>query len=204
MGGYGSGRRGWPKRKAEDCLAVDIRALRKGGHLRRWGMPIAWGLYSATGNCIAHVDLCVLDQTVEFDYQVRNRDGTFERRHRVAAIERTPCRFGGTRTWFLCPLPECGRRVTTLYVADGEVGCRHCHDLRYTSQCESVADRAMRRERRIRKKLGAGGDLTRPIVTKPKGMHWTTYRRLRSEAYRHQTVSLAGMQLFIDKCRRKM
>jgi hypothetical protein len=74
--------------------------------------------------------------------------------------------------------------VTTLYIAGGEVGCRHCHVLPYTSQFESVADRAMRRERRIRKKLGAGVDLTKPITTKPKGMRWTTFWRLRSDAYR--------------------
>lgn len=152
----------------------------------------------------ADVDLCVLDQTVEFDYQMRNRDGTLERRHRVAAIERTPCRFGSTRTWFICPLPGCGRRVTTLYIDDGEVGCRHCQDFRYSSQSERAADRAMRRERRIRKKLRMGPNLTVPITAKPKGMHWRTFLRLRSEAYRYNAAGLADTLRFLKKCGRRV
>jgi hypothetical protein len=67
-----------------------------------------------------------------------------------------------------------------MYIADDEVGCRHCHDLRYASQSESAANRAMRKERRIRKKLGLGPNLTVPIITKPKFMHWKTFLRLRS------------------------
>src|SRR5262249_43581798 len=147
--------------------------------------------------------LRIEEEAVHFEYRVRNRDGSVEQRHRVAAIERTPCRFGGMRAWFLCPLPDCRRRVTTLYVADGEVACRHCHDLRYASQSESAANRARRKERRIRKRLGMGSNLTIPIVTKPKFMHWRTFQRLRSESYRYQAVSLADMQYFIDKCKRR-
>lgn len=204
MGGYGSGRRAWGNGKAEDCLAVDIRALKKGGHLRGWWKPVAWGLYSGGGHCIASVDLRIEEEAVHFEYRVRNRDGNLEHRHRVAAIERTPCRFGGTRPWFICPRAGCGRRVTTLYIADGEVGCRHCHELLYASQSESPAGRAMRRERRIRKKLGMGPNLTVPITAKPKGMHWRTFLQLRSEAYRYNAAGLADTLRFLKKCGRRV
>lgn len=68
-------------------------------------------------------------------------------RQNVAHLVSTPCRYGGTRWWFLCPLSidgkSCNRRVTTLYFVDGSgFGCRHCHDLAYRSSREShKADR---------------------------------------------------------------
>ena len=56
----------------------------------------------------------------------------------------TTCpRFGGLRWWFLCPLVvggrPCKRRVGKLYLPPGSryFGCRHCHDLSYTSRQES-------------------------------------------------------------------
>jgi hypothetical protein len=48
-------------------------------------------------------------------------------------------RFGGLRWWFVCPLvvngQPCGRRVGKLYLPPGgrHFGCRHCHELTYTS-----------------------------------------------------------------------
>jgi hypothetical protein len=62
----------------------------------------------------------------------------------------------------------------------------------------------MRKERRIRAKLGMGPNLTVPITSKPKGMHWRTFQRLRSEAYRHSTAGLADMRRFLEKCRRRV
>lgn len=203
MGGFGSGRsREW-SRKAEDHLGVDIRDLQRGGHLNRPGMRTGWGLYAAAGNCLASVDLLVEEERVRFKYRVHNRyrppDRPSEQKHCVAAIERTPCRFGGARPWFRCPGWSCGRRVTTLYLDGGEVGCRHCHDLRYSSQSETVADRARRRERRIREKLGLGPDLCVPIVNKPRWMRWRTFVRLRDQANSYARVSLADMQRTVPR-----
>jgi hypothetical protein len=54
-------------------------------------------------------------------------------------IATTRPRFGGLRWWFVCPLTvngrPCGRRVGKLYLppAGRYFGCRHCHDLTYTS-----------------------------------------------------------------------
>lgn len=61
-----------------------------------------------------------------FDYEVR--------------LERTPCHFGGYRYWFLCPVPRgnwpCGRRAGVLYLSGRYFGCRHCHNLTYSSRNE--------------------------------------------------------------------
>ena len=51
----------------------------------------------------------------------------------------TPCRYGGLRYWFICPLVKngypCHRRITKLYLPSGGTyyGCRHCYDLTYES-----------------------------------------------------------------------
>jgi hypothetical protein len=74
------------------------------------------------------------------------------------------------------------------------VGCRHCHQLAYSSQSEDAADRARRRERRIRKQLGMGKNLFEPIEHKPPRMHWQTFFRLRDEATRFGRISLADLQ----------
>ncbi len=51
----------------------------------------------------------------------------------------TPCRYGGLRYWFICPLVKngcsCRRRITKLYLPSGGTyyGCRHCYNLTYES-----------------------------------------------------------------------
>lgn len=96
------------------------------------------------------------------------------------------CHFGGRRPWFVCPNPECRRRVAMLY-GNGVFACRRCHDLAYECQKESGEDRALRRSNKIRCRLGwRPGTLNPPgfhvdpawAWHKPKGMHRSTYRRL--------------------------
>jgi hypothetical protein len=43
----------------------------------------------------------------------------------------TPCNFGGTRSWFICP--RCKKRAGTLYKppTKDELLCRKCHNLSY-------------------------------------------------------------------------
>jgi hypothetical protein len=55
------------------------------------------------------------------------------------ALTTTRPHYGGLRWWFVCPLVlngrACGRRVAKLYLPPSGryFGCRHCHDLTYTS-----------------------------------------------------------------------
>src|SRR5262249_5593870 len=53
----------------------------------------------------------------------------------------TPCRLGGVRWWFRCPLTKngvaCQRRVRKLYLCGRYFGCRRCHNLTYRSTQES-------------------------------------------------------------------
>lgn len=97
-------------------------------------------------------------------------------------IEATSCHFGGHRYWFLCP--ECSKRIAVIYELNGQYLCRHCHSLPYLSQQVAEDERLRFKARKIRDRLGATHNLFVPITTRPKGMHWNTYYRLRyAEVY---------------------
>jgi hypothetical protein len=62
--------------------------------------------------------------------------------------------------------------------------CHRCSHRLYASQCTTAEDLQYQKVRRIRVRLGASANLAEPIhpSTKPKGMHWRTWERLRAEA----------------------
>ncbi len=88
----------------------------------------------------------------------------------LAHLAWTPCNFGGSRPWFVCPGEGCGRRVAILY-GPGRLLCRHCSDLAYASQREDRIARAKRRAEKARSRLPPSG-------TRPKGMHHATFLKL--------------------------
>jgi hypothetical protein len=106
-------------------------------------------------------------------------------RHTEVRYTSTPCNFGGSRLWFICP--ECDGRVLVLYVAPrvrygftvGEFVCRRCANLCYPSQLEDSWIRPNRAAAKVRRRLGGESDLRLPFPPKPKGMHWATYQRWR-------------------------
>ncbi len=49
-------------------------------------------------------------------------------------LEWTPCNYGGSRPWFMCPGEGCGRRVAILYGPTLPLLCRLCRNLVYESQ----------------------------------------------------------------------
>lgn len=107
-------------------------------------------------------------------------------------LEWTSCNFGGRRAWLVCPAQGCGRRVAVLF--GGSIfACRHCHKLAYQCQRETDDDRAMRRAETIRRRLGWEAGIANPEGGKPKGMHWQTFARLKSEHDAFALASWAGM-----------
>ena len=100
----------------------------------------------------------------------------------------TPCNYGGKRPWFICPATGCGRRVAVIYGAGRYFACRHCYDLTYASQQESIYERASRKSRNIIKRLG-GEPFDNLYPIKPKHMHWKTYNRLIDEAEYYEDMS---------------
>lgn len=92
----------------------------------------------------------------------------------------TRCNYGGVRPWWICP--SCGRRVAHLYL-DRLWACRRCSGLTHASKQGAPADALLTKVRRrldaIRRRLGLTED--DHGGTKPLGMHWRTYWRLRRE-----------------------
>jgi hypothetical protein len=175
VGSYRTG-----KNTTDGYRSIDVRNLARLGHLRpgssfsfHWsqlGVPVASVQAHAGANSVVLSDRqrpYGSDQWEQKDYPVR--------------LVRTPSHYGGERTWFLCPARGCGRRVAILYGGD-IFACRHCHCLAYRSQREQGYQRALSHTQAIRVRLGGSGSIADPFPSKPKGMHWSTYQRLRLEA----------------------
>ena len=91
------------------------------------------------------------------------------------ATSRPP--FGGLRWWFVCP--HLNRRVRKLYLPLGgrHFWSRRAYELAYASQRETKFDRALRRARKLRLRLG-GDPTDDEYPDKPPRMRWATYNQL--------------------------
>jgi hypothetical protein len=88
--------------------------------------------------------------------------------------------FGGFRFWFVCPRTIRRCRQLLLPLGARHFLSRRAYGLGYACQREREHDRALRRVRKLRLRLGGDlGDGEHP--DKPKRMRWTTYDRLIAE-----------------------
>ena len=195
MGGMGSGRHSG-RRCAEDMLALDVRSINRAGRLTR-GSWFTWQ-WTCNGEKTASVQLRVEADKVVLDYRNRSgHGGEWEAMRYAVALDWTHCGFGGQRVWWRCPAVGCGRRVAVLY--GGRVfACRQCNGVAYRSQRETDDDRATRRTNTIRRRLGWEPGILNDDGGKPKGMHWRTYWRLRTEHNQAMGRALAGFACRIE------
>jgi hypothetical protein len=185
MGGFGSGRpSGSGRGTVETCRSIDVNRLHKAGCLRRgWRGGWQW-----TRECekVASIMLRAEADRLHLSYRVRIAGGEWEDVEETVRIVRLPCRFGGSRAYFICPGVvngiACGRRVAKLHGPGRYFLCRHCYRLAHTSQSESGWDRAVRRAKKIRQRLRGDPDIAAPFPKKPKGMWRQTYQQLREQA----------------------
>ena len=177
MGGYGSGRRG-SKNTTESQHGIDIRWLKNQGYLRSGTMgSLTWSRGDEQTGSIGYR---IERDRMILNYRHRPHGSEWEPVEQTISFDRTPCKYGSHRTWFLCP--RCWKRVAVLYGAGKYFFCRHCYDLAYSSQQEGKPDRFMRKARKIRRLIGGSDDLSKTIWLKPKHMHQKTFDRLRREA----------------------
>ena len=175
MGGWGSGsyvRTGSSKGTAEKSLPLDVRKLNRKGLL----VPGGWitSKWSTGGNVHASIGAEVREDYLLLKY-THNKTEAVEQR---IPFTWTPCNYGGKRVWFICPY--CGRRCAVVYSGGKYFACRKCCNLTYQSCNETAMDRKYRRANNLRQRIGAkpGAFNSLPIF-KPKGMHQTTWDRLR-------------------------
>jgi hypothetical protein len=153
MGGSGSGAhyyhwwRGTKKTVVEHCRQLDAVRFTREGVLRAgaWSAG-SWCWWRDAERTEKEASVCYeVDTTAEppwlrLSYNIKATGDELD--YRVGLVATRP-RFGGLRWWFICPLSvngqECDRRVRKLYLPPGGryFGCRHCHELTYTSCQES-------------------------------------------------------------------
>lgn len=173
MGGYRSGRPGW-RLKAEECCRLDIRYLHRHGTLTSGWRSYSWNRGGEPAGSINYMGNG--GNSITLDYRTRDYDGDWVPMRYDVRIAWTFCHYGGSRPWFLCP--QCRRRVAVLYLPGNVAACRKCYNICYSSQCEDISGRAIRRMGKIAKRLGGEyGD----FPDKPKRMRWATYNRLAGQ-----------------------
>ena len=214
MGGFGSSRWGWTHTRAttDGLLRLDVRDLARRGLFGAGPGRLALGTMAWTrrGEPAGEIGVEYAGDepgAVVLDYQVRRAGGPWERVRERVPLDRTPCRYGGARPWFLCP--GCGGRRAVLYCAGGLFRCRGCHGLAYASTREADHDRAARRADRLRARLGceAAGPWLPTVPQKPRGMRWRTFARLARELRAAEGEALAGWtahaEAFLARVNRK-
>lgn len=193
MGGFGSGRRDQVGRiTTNECLSLDVRWLQRMDFLRPgdfYNLRMAGRQKPAT-----QITVQVDSNELTLSYQHQDAKGESLDLEYPVGLVWTPCHYGGRRAWFVCPESGCGRRVAKLYLGDkGSFACRHCSGLAYSSQRAAPDQRAKLRAGNIRKRLGWPPGILNQCASKPKGMHWKTYWRLRAQHDALVEVALDGM-----------
>lgn len=155
MGGYGSGRWQSGKKTTGQLRAFDVRKIRKLGDI----IP-------------DEAESMILETTVR-------HNGIWQPVSELIRLEWRACNMGGFRVWFLCP--KCGRRCAIVYASKTRIACRHCQRLNYACQQESDIDRMIRRVDKIRERLEWEPGFLNESGDRPKGMHNSTFERLRHE-----------------------
>lgn len=137
------GRWSYSNRTEADYLKkVEIWWLKNYGYLGGWKSgSIVWTSgFDGSESSIGIVGM-TSDNYVRLYYTQTDSDGKKEDFDYKVRLTTTPCKYGGQRYWFICPLTvngnHCGKRVGVLYKAGDYFGCRHCHNLIYSSQKEN-------------------------------------------------------------------
>jgi hypothetical protein len=182
MGGLGSGKRKNRARKTvESYFMLDVGQLSDKGCLRPGSSSTCQWI---DGNEVASINLRAESNRLHLSYPVRVGDREWRDVTDTITIVQLPCRFGGSRAYFICPGPrgtDCGRRITKLQLSHRYLLCRHCNQLSYACQYENSWERALRRANKLKQRLDMGPGLAEALPEKPKGMWARTYGRLLNE-----------------------
>ena len=176
----GAGRPGY-RLKAEQMLKVDIRLWHKGGYLVN-GQSFNWQ-WSRGGERTGSISAWVSSASIRLNYAVNGKDAS-----QTIRTTTTPCRYGGSRRWFECPV--CCGRAAVLFMREGRFACRQCQKVSYTSQSGSTHDRALARYHQLNALIEAG---------KPKWQRWATFERLEDRFERANEQANRSLMTFIQR-----
>jgi hypothetical protein len=199
MGGFGSGRYSYSSAATcEGAHSIDLAWLRRRGILELGNgtkLTSSWG-----GEETSSIGVLAQTDGLRLMYAVRARDGTKISVDELVPFVHTATQFGGRRQWFMCI--KCGRRCRKLY-GGRYFRCRQCHGLKYASQCENSAQRAMQRADRIANRLQDMWKGTTKaewdFPPKPPRMRWATYQRLLDQYDELQNRWAVGMMSMVNR-----
>ncbi len=180
MGGMGSGSwYRWDKKLTlNETNRIDIRYMRKQGMLK----PGAAGILSWTsGNKPSgKINYKCFEDSLILNFKFRRNSEEWESVEQQIFFETTPCNYGGSRKWFLCP--GCNHRVGILSSKSKLFLCRHCCDLSYSSRSQGKLDRLINQKHQLGRRIfehyegGYGWQ-------KKKWMHQKTFELLKDRYY---------------------
>lgn len=136
------------KQQAEWSNSFKIFWLKKNGYLnkncRYQSGGIKWthgsGSESSIGFSVIKDDWGTAEEKAYVRLQYTHGSVEKENMDYKVELTTTPCRYGGKRYWFICPLSKnrmyCGRRVGVLFCIGKWFGCRHCGEIAYAKQME--------------------------------------------------------------------
>jgi hypothetical protein len=155
---------------------IDVRELQRRGALAPGvSATMEW---VRDGETCASIGCEVGTGEIILHYYCQVNGQEWEKITQAIPLRYTDCAYGGKRPWFIC---RCGRRVAILYASVNWFRCRKCYGLIHRSANESKHKRNFRKMLKIRRRLGYDNDIMEPMIFKPKGMHYTTFRRLLDE-----------------------
>lgn len=162
MGGYSSGRyRTRNRGRVEETLRLDMPMLRRLGFLRPGAIatgPVHWTRGGErSGSITLKVDLTSLDDAHAVLTYAADGKPTVQRVQIVAE----PCRFGGHRFYWLCPVVT-WRRCTVLAYGAGRFASRQAQRLTYATQSADALDRLRRARDRAEARLWGKDGRGRP------------------------------------------
>ena len=199
MGGFGTGRKskGQLRPVVEDYLRLDILNFKKEGLLSP-GTEFTMTC-KKSGNVITTVSVAVKEESLSLQYYFKEK-----RHNQEIFFVRTPCHYGGLRTWFQCPL--CGFKRNSLYLGtDGYWHCRKCHGLAYKIQRLNPHERHLYRAQTIRKKLlNVKSEGIVDFPEKPFRMGFNKYHRIMDKVMTHQNLSFKLFFEWVDKIKTRI
>lgn len=130
------------KTEADGIKKIETSFLKKHGYFTGWKSgTITWTSGWSDNKSSVGVQVITGDgeEYLRIHYtQTDNSSGEKKDFDYKIPLVSTPCRYGGKRYWFICPMSRsgkyCGKRVGVLYKDGDYFACRHCYDLTYSSR----------------------------------------------------------------------
>lgn len=187
MGGIGSGRRRTTNNGVlEDAPLLDIRQIRRLGLAKLGECRVDTLRWSQRGLTVAEarvrVDL-ISDDAGSIAVAMLGHP------KQIIRIEGRPCRYGGHRLYFVCPID--GRHCEVLCLRDGRFASRQAHRLTYATQSMDDLGRVRKRRCELRARLDGQG-----LRPRPRGRHRYNL------AERHHRAVLEERSLFAQAVER--